>query len=153
MYPFLLTLHSWLRWIVVLVAALALARAWLGWLGKQGWTPADDRLGMFLTIALDMQVLVGLLLYAFLSPLTASAFQDLGAAMSNGAVRYWAVEHVGLMLVAVVLAHVGRALSKRAGDAVRRHRLAALFYTLAVLAVLAAIPWPFLSFGRPLVRL
>jgi hypothetical protein len=74
--------------------------------------------------------------------------------MSNTVLRYWAVEHILLMIVAVFLVHAGRATSKRAQAAAQKHRRAAIFFGLATLAILVAIPWPFFSYyGRPLIRL
>lgn len=153
MYALLLTIHSLLRWVVVILAVVAVIRAFIGWLGKKEWALLDSRLGLFLSSSVDLQLLLGLILYVFLSPTTKAAFQDFGAAMSNGVTRYWAVEHIGLMVVALVLIHVGRSLSKRAEEAVAKHRRAAIFFGLATLAILLAIPWPFLDYGRPLIRL
>jgi hypothetical protein len=102
----------------------------------------------------DVQLLLGLLLYFVFSPLTTVALKDFGAAMSNPVQRFFAVDHVVAMVIAVVLAHVGRALSRRAADAQGKHRLAAILYGLAVLAIVLAIPWPFeTGVGRPLLRL
>ena len=39
----------------------------------------------------------------------------------------------------------------KTGNDVRRHKLAAIFFTLALLAILASIPWPALPYGRPLL--
>jgi hypothetical protein len=57
------------------------------------------------------------------------------------------------VLVAVVLAHIGRAHSRKAATLVARHRNAFIFYGLAIVAVLVAIPWPFMAHARPLFRL
>jgi hypothetical protein len=153
MYLVVLTLHSYVRWIVVILAIAAVVRALGGWLGRKEWTALDRRLGVFFSSSMDLQLLLGLTLYIFLSPSTHTAFQNFGAAMSNEVLRYWSLEHIGLMLVAVVLAHVGGALSKRAEAARAKHRQAAVFFGLAILIVLFAIPWPFLPYGRPLIRL
>lgn len=153
MYSILLTLHSLLRWIVVILAVVTVMRALAGWFGKKQWTAMDGRLGMFSSVSVDLQFLLGLALYIFLSPLTKQAFQDFGAAMSNGLLRYWAVEHIFWMVLALILMHVGRASSKRAEGSTRKHRRVAIFFGLATLAILFAIPWPFLSYGRPLIRL
>ena len=153
MYPIMLTLHSILRWVVLIVAIVAVVRALVGWLGKNEWTALDDTLGTMLSGSMDLQVLLGIILYIFLSPFTKSVFQDFGAAMSDGRLRYWSVEHVFLMIVALVLIHAGRATSKRAEEATKKHRLAFIFFGLATLAILIAIPWPFYSYGRPLLRL
>jgi hypothetical protein len=149
----MLTLHSILRWVVLIVAIVAVIRALVGWLGKKEWTALDDTLGIMLSGSMDLQVLLGIILYIFLSPFTKSVFQDFGAAMSDGLLRYWSVEHVFLMIAALVLIHAGRATSKRAEEAPKKHRLAFIFFGLATLAILIAIPWPFYSYGRPLLRL
>jgi hypothetical protein len=96
-------------------------------------------------------VLLGLLLYLFLSPFTSLAFDDFGAAMRNSALRFWAVEHVLGMLIGIALAHIGRARIARAAAA-RKHRLAAIFFGLALLAILVSIPWPGMPNGRELFR-
>ncbi|MCB0217840.1 MAG: hypothetical protein H6648_09990 [Caldilineae bacterium] len=143
-----LVLHSLLRWAVVVLLALALLSALRGWLGRRSWSPSDDKLGRFLTMSADLQLLLGLLLYA-ISPITVKARADMGAAMADAQLRYWSVEHFSLMLVAIVLIHVGRARSRRAIDAVLKHKQAAIFFGLAALALLVGVPWPFLPNGRP----
>jgi hypothetical protein len=112
-----------------------------------------DRWGLILLISLDLQLLIGLLLYFALSPFTAEALRDFGAAMRNPPLRFFAVEHVTLMLAAVVLVHVGRVMGRKAvtTDAKRIRSLAS--FGLALLLMLLAIPWPGLAAGRPLFRL
>src|SRR5512145_3312756 len=144
MYSFVLTLHSYVRWAVLLLAVIVVVRAFVGWFGRKDWEGMDNRLGMLFTVCIDVQFLLGLALYLFLSPITTSAFQNFGAAMSNTATRYWLVEHAAPMLVAIVLAHVGRTVAKRAPTAQAKHRRTAIYFGLALLAILIAIPWPFL---------
>ncbi len=147
-----LYLHSYTRWLVIIFALLAIGRAFLGWFGRRPWTVVDSRLGLLFTISFDIQVLVGAILYFFLSPLTTAALRNFGAAMKNDLFRFFSVEHMAIMLVAAVIAHAGRALSRKASSDQGRFKRAAIFYTLAIVLVLAAIPWPSLSFGRPLLR-
>jgi hypothetical protein len=151
MYSSILLLHSWLRWIVIIAGLLAFARAVSGASGRKSWTPADDRAGFWFSTALDVQFVLGLLLYFFLSPFTAAALDDFGAAMKNPGLRYFAVEHVFGMLIGLALVHVGRVRARKA-DSLRRHKVAAIFFGLALVAMLAAIPWPGTPNGRPLVR-
>lgn len=102
-------------------------------------------------ILLDLQMLVGLLLYFWLSPLTVAALQDFGGAMRSPMLRYFAIEHVVGMIIAIALAHIGRARVRKAPEH-RRARTAAIFYGLALAAILISIPWPGLPVGRPLFR-
>lgn len=150
MYPILLMLHSILRWLVLIAGLLAAGKAIAGWLGRGPWTRLDDRLGLSFIVSLDVQLLLGLILYV-LSPLTLAAFQDFGAAMRDPGLRFFALEHAFWMIVGIVLAHVGRALSRRTAEATGRHQRAAILFGLALLAILWAIPWPWLEgVGRPL---
>ena len=103
-------------------------------------------------VGLDLQLLLGLALYVGLSPITRTALQDFGAAMQTGASRFWAVEHPALMLLAVVLAHVGRSATRYAGSD-RAGARARLWFGLSLLALLLATPWPFMPNGRPWFRL
>ncbi len=148
MYNAVLILHSFVRWLVIVIGIVAFVRAFRGLYGKEMWTPADDRVGMAFTMSMDVQVLLGLLLYVFFSPLTRIIFRDFGAAMANAGTRFFAVDHIFLMIVALVLAHVGRAASRRAQAAAAKHRRAAIFFGLALLLILVSIPW-----SRPLLRL
>jgi hypothetical protein len=152
MYSAVLLAHSWIRWIA-LVAAVGTVLAAL-----RIRIPADrsaaDRWSLIAMAALDLQMLLGLLLYFALSPFTAEALKDMSAAMQNPQLRFWAVEHVSSMFVAVVLAHVGRALVRRANTtpvAVRRRLL--ICFGLAAILMIVGTPWPGFANGRPLFRL
>jgi len=148
MYPIVLGLHNITRWIILIVGIVAVVRAFMGWLGKRPWTDLDNKLGLFFTISMDVQLLLGLLLYVVLSPITTAAFSDFGAAMADPTTRFWLVEHIFTMVIAVILAHVGRTLSKKAVVDVAKHQRAAIFFALAIIFVLSGIPWfrPLLPF-------
>ncbi len=152
MYTFLLSLHSILRWLVLLAAVAAIVLAFSGWFGRKEWTKRDNAVGAAFTGLLDLQILVGMILYGFVSPITSAAFSTFGAAMKDRVLRFWAVEHIFMMAIAVALVHVGRVLGKKAPDSVTRHKKTAIFFLIALLVMLAAIPWPGLATGRPLFR-
>lgn len=152
MYSLTLLAHSWLRWLVLAAALVAVVRAFNGRRGGV-WSPADDRAGRLFTTLLDLQLLVGLLLYFVLSPFMATVREQAGEAMRNDAMRYWLVEHPVGMLVALVLAHVGRVRIRKNADPRRKHRLALIFFGLALLAAALSLPWPGTATGRPLFRM
>src|SRR5581483_7392286 len=80
MYNSVLWLHSWLRWAVLVAGAFAWIRAIRGYTGRRPWLPIDDLWGFTFSIVLDVQFVVGLALYIFLSPITKMAFQNMAAA-------------------------------------------------------------------------
>lgn len=151
MYFSALWLHSWLRWAILLLGLIAVVRA-IGGRSGRPWSNSDNAVGKWFIITLDVQFLIGLLLYFVLSPITQVVFADFGAAMRNAGLRFWAVEHLVGMVIAVALAHVGRARIKKASGDHRRHTLAATFYGIALIILLASIPWPGMPAGRMLFR-
>jgi hypothetical protein len=73
---------------------------------------------------------------------------NMQAAMQSDELRRILVEHIPLMLLAVVFVHIGTLGARRAGDDRGRFRRSALWFTLTALVLLVAIPW-----WRPLLRL
>ncbi|MFV0268576.1 MAG: hypothetical protein ACK5HT_15730 [Draconibacterium sp.] len=141
MYTGLLHAHNGFRWLVLLALVVSVVLAISGWLGKREWKKTDNLFNLILVIFTDLQFLVGLVLYAFVSPITKAAFQNFGAAMKNPDLRFYTVEHILLMVVALVLIHIGRSKSKKASSPEKKHRTAAIFYTLSLVLILAGIPW------------
>lgn len=141
MYTGLLHSHNLFRWLVLIILVIAVVMGLAGWFGKKEWTKKDNIAGLLLTIFIDIQFLIGIILYAFVSPLTKAAFADFGAAMKNTTLRFYAVEHLLLMVIALVLVHIGRAKSKKAIASWKKHRTAVIFYGIALIVILLAIPW------------
>ena len=141
MYTFILAVHNIMRWIVIVLAIIALVRAYWGWFGKREWSLTDRKVGMYFSISMDVQLLLGLILYFGLSPITRAAIQNIGAAMAEAGLRFFALEHLLVMLLAVIVVHIGTALSRKADDSMAKHRRAAIWFTLAVLLILVGMPW------------
>ena len=152
MYDLLLFAHSWLRWLVLLAVLMAVARAAGGVSTRRPWTPVDDRAGMWMTASLDLQMLIGIVLYGFLSPVTKSAFVDMAAAMRAAPIRFFLVEHPVGMIVAIALAHVGRVRVRKAATSEAKHKTALIFFGLALVVLLLSIPWPIGPGARSLFR-
>jgi hypothetical protein len=149
MYSLIVPVHSLLRWVVLLAGLVAVVRGIAGW-NRPRWTPGDGRAGMLFVAALDLQLLLGLLLYLFFSPVVRTAFSNIAVAMRASEYRFFVADHPGGMLVAIVLAHIGRVRTKKATPDSAKHRAAAVFYGLALLLILLSIPWPGMPAGRPL---
>src|SRR6185295_876379 len=150
MYSVVLTLHSWIRWIA-LVAAVGVTLAAIR--GKvDGARSIADRWGLVAMMTLDLQMLLGLMLYFGLSPNMREILNHFGESMKRADTRFYAVEHIATMLIAIVLAHVGRVLARKAPTpAAKRTRLLVTF-GLATLLILVGMPWPGRPGGRDLFR-
>ena len=148
LYPILLSFHNIMRWAIVVLGLIVLARSYIGWFGKHQYTETDRKAGVFYSVALDIQLLLGFFLY-FISPLTKGAFANILAFIGNLGTRaaFFGMEHEIAMILAVVLAHVGSILSRKPRQGDGQFRQAAIWYTLSFLLILIGMPW-----SRPPLR-
>lgn len=126
MYQILKSAHSGWRYLVLILLVLAIIQALAGWLGKKPYTEGNRKINLFTLIFVHTQILIGLVLY-FLSPLV------------EAGVRYWKMEHIGMMIFAAVLVTIGNARSKKGTDAAVKHRSVALYFGLALIIIVASI--------------
>ena len=152
-YGVVLVAHSWLRWLVLALGLALLTLTLRGWRNAgDAWPRGIERLRKGFLAALDTQLLLGIALYALLSPLSRTGLSDLGAAMGDPVLRFYTIEHLVGMVTAVTVAHVGSRLAVRA-DRPNRCRALVATQALWLLITLASIPWPGLPYGRPLLRI
>jgi hypothetical protein len=127
-------LHSGFRFVVLVLVLLAIIQSLVGWLGRKTYSKGNRSLNLFAMISAHTQFLLGLILY-FISP-----FVQFGSnTMKEATTRYWTVEHIAMMLFAIVLITIGHSKSKKATLPEAKHRAIAIFYLLAVLIIVVAI--------------
>ncbi|HMQ63947.1 MAG TPA: cytochrome B [Flavilitoribacter sp.] len=142
MYVILRQAHSGLRWVILLLIVAAIVQAWNKWQKKSPFEPKKQRLALFALIVTHLQLLLGVILY-FVSPKVA-----FGANMMKDPVtRFFSVEHVTLMALAVALITMGYSRSKRSAPDAKGFKILALFYLAGLVLLLAGIPWPFRNLG------
>lgn len=134
MYSTFLILHSVIRYFVLIMLIVLVFKSLAGWMGKSAYTPGDNKISLFTLIFTHTQFLVGICLY-FMSPFV----QFSSETMKDPFARYWTVEHVSMMLIAVVLITVGRSTSKKISDAVARHKRLFILNVIALVIILAGI--------------
>jgi hypothetical protein len=149
----LLTLHSLLRWAILAAMVALIWRAASGWRQGRAWNPLDASVTKAWVGLIDLQIVVGLILYFVASPMAAIARQAFGAAMKDRTLRFFAVEHPVMALLVAIVAHATSVMARRAADDSTRFRRLLIGGVVSVLIVIVLIPWPFLSYGRPLFRL
>lgn len=146
----ILVLHNILRWAVLLFGLWTIFSAMSGIINKRNYTIADGRSNLFFMISCDIQLLLGLVLYY-----SNSWFERLKepGTMKDTYTRFFSLEHGLLMIIALILVHVGRVSVKKAPTPAAKHKRTLLFFGLAIVLILAAIPWPFREvIARPLWR-
>lgn len=130
-YEILKNAHSGWRYVVIILLLIAVINAVMGWMGNKSYTEGNRKLNVFTLISAHIQLVFGVILY-FLSPLTKGP-------MADAMYRYWKVEHVVMMVIAIVLITIGNAKSKKGMDGVAKHKSIAIFFGIALIIIVVAI--------------
>lgn len=148
MYQGLLHTHNLLRWVILIFLLLSIFRQMTA--GNQPFGKRDKAFGLPLLIAAHLQLLIGV--YQWFSRMGLNFIQENGmsAVMKDSVMRFWAIEHPLLNLIAIILITIGYGQRKSRHTARVQHRRALILYFIALIAILLAVPWPFREvIGRP----
>ena len=139
---YFLPIHNILRWAVLLFGLWAVLKALSGVFSKRNYNGSDNKVGLFFMISCDIQLLFGLILY-----FNGEWFGQLKSAtkevMKNNVLRYFAVEHALMMIIAWLLVHIGRSMVKRGDNDAQKHKRSLIYFGIAIIIILLMIPWPF----------
>jgi hypothetical protein len=130
----LVILHSLNRFVLLALLLVVLYKSLMGWLNKSAYSNADDKLSLALFISTHTQLLLGLILY-FVSPIVIFS----GASMKDPIARYWLVEHLTGMLIAIVLITMARITAKKLTEGTAKHKRLFIFNLIALVIIIAII--------------
>jgi cell division protein FtsW (lipid II flippase) len=111
------------------------------WRSNVNYSEGDRKINLFTMISMHVQLLLGLALF------TMSGRVDFSQ-MKDAMFRFFSVEHTTMMVIAIALVTIGHAKSKKAADDAKKHKTIFIYYLIALLLVLVAIPWPFRGWGN-----
>ena len=138
MYNGLVHLHSTLRWVIILLLLWNIIKLFGGTnsLKQSKW----------LLISSHIMLLLGLGQY-FIGDKGLALFKTYGAeVMKTASLRFWAVEHITGMILAIILITVGHISLKKSGNT----KKTAMLYLIAFILIMLMVPWPFReAIGRP----
>lgn len=132
--------HSGLRWLVLGLLLYAIYNA-IG-KNKSSYEKKDKMVNLFAMISLHVQLLLGLILY-FISPKVSFA----SGWMKDAALRFYGMEHLIGMLIAIVIVTIGRKIAEKQESPAQKNKKIAIWYTLGFVLIIASIPWPFRGLG------
>lgn len=130
----LVSAHSGLRWIALILLLLAIYNAFTA----KNYEKKHRLVNMFAMISLHTQLLIGLALY-----FSSAKVQFTEGWMKVALYRFYGMEHLMGMIIAIVLVTIGHSKSKKATESAAKFKAIKLWYVLALILILAFIPWPF----------
>jgi hypothetical protein len=136
----LLSLHSGLRWLVLVTLFITIGRAARGYVTNAIFTPPDNALRHWTATLAHIQLVIGMTLY-LRNPLLLKYS------------LFFRVIHIACMFSAVIVLTIGSAMAKRKTTPREKFRTILIWYTISLLIILTAIPWPLSPLAsRPLLR-
>ncbi|MDD2793796.1 MAG: hypothetical protein PHD73_11500 [Sediminibacterium sp.] len=147
----LLHLHNFLRWVILLLVVYSLLKAYAGWKGKKAFAPGDKKTWLFAMIAGHITLLLGLYQVAFgRYGMFTTTLPEGTSVMKDRFFRFFWVEHPVMMILAIVFITLGHGMAKKQVADDVKYKKAFLFFLLALIFILAGVPWPFREIiGRP----
>ena len=151
MYTGLVHLHNFLRWAIIILLFLNIVRHVIA--QNKPFTSADKKLGLLLMIAAHTTLLLGL--YQYFTGSTGFALikeYGMSEVMQNSVYRFWAIEHITGMLIAIILITIGRGVAKKPLSDDKKHKKSLFFFLAALIIILLSVPWPWRveGIGRPI---
>lgn len=152
MYSILLSTHSLVRWLVLISLLVAIFQAYKGWLGSKPFTKSDNIVRNATVTITHIQFVLGIVLYC-ISPVVRYFLGYFKTAVHQREIRFFGMEHITMMLIAVVLITIGSMKSKKQPTDKQRFKTIAIWFTIALIIILASIPWQFSPLiSRPYFR-
>ncbi|MBE9490962.1 MAG: hypothetical protein IMY67_11750 [Bacteroidetes bacterium] len=134
-------LHSYWAYLAVLILIIATINALIKFIGKKEFHAKDFRISLFTLIVMHLQLLLGIVLFFASDYLSLISDMGMGAVMKDSTLRSNIIEHPFTMILAVVLITIGYSKQKKKLTSTSKFKTITIFYTLALLLVLAKIPW------------
>ncbi len=139
MYSTFLALHNILRWLVIFSMLFALIMSVQGLMTKRAYGKMD-KLGRIISVSfVHLQLIIGLALYGWLSPIMKQFMKE--GAGGNEQISFLGISHFAGMLLAVIAVTVGSSVAKRAATDQAKFKKVAIWFTVAFILILVAIPW------------
>lgn len=133
--------HSGLRWVVLILLLTAIFRAFAR--KNSGiYEKGDKMINLFAMVLVHIQVTLGIIM-----TFTSGKMSYSEGWMKNPMYRFFGMEHILMMVIAAVVLTIGRRKAENAQNLNKRHQIIARWYTIALIIILAGIPWPFRNLG------
>lgn len=152
MYQSLLFCHSALRWFVLVSLLYSIFRAYKGYNLKRPFTKTDNSVRHWTATIAHIQLTLGILIYVQ-SPIVKYFWKNFTEGIKNTDIAFFGILHILFMLFAIVLITIGSALAKRKQNDSDKFKTMLFWFSIALLIIFIAIPWPFSPLAnRPYFR-
>jgi len=132
--------HSGLRWLLLAFLLIAIISHFVGRKKGLSYNKNHKKYALFALILTHIQLVIGFILYFKGNK---HVFTEDTMSITN--LRFYSVEHLAGMLIAIILITIGYSSAKRLKEDRLKFKKIFTFYLIGLILILASIPWPFRS--------
>ncbi len=149
----LLHLHNLLRWVILVLLLISIVKAYTGWQSKKIFQPGDKKIWLFTMIAGHITLLIGIYQVLFgRYGILSQSLPEGTSVMKDKFFRFYWIEHPFTMILGIIFLTLAHGMAKKAVPDPVKYRKAFWFFLIALVLILAGIPWPGREIvGRPLM--
>lgn len=152
MYQTLTFYHNFMRWLVLASLLFAIYRAYKGYFSKATFSKIDNAVRHWTATIAHVQLMIGMVLY-FQSPIIKYFMANFKEAIKTLDLLFFGLIHGSLMLTAIVIITIGSAKAKRKPNDYEKFKTMLIWFSIALIIIFIAIPWPFSPLAnRPYYR-
>lgn len=133
MYKVLIDIHVWTSILFVLVALIVCIKSFNGLYFNKVYTTNNKRLEILFIILLYMGLVLGFVLYFFINAQSKQKMLTLEESMENASAKFWAIEHFCIMLLALIIAQIGKIFTGKNISDKYKFKYALFYYGLATI--------------------
>jgi len=134
-YTFAFSVHVYISALTLAAGIVTIILSVRGLVRNAGYGGIERWSSLVFYIALYLQLILGFLIYVTLRSSLTGPLWEVPDTENDASLRFWAIEHIALMIFALFLTQLGRIFIRRTGAAHRKFR-ASLFYYGTSLALI-----------------
>lgn len=138
MYDVVIGFHYLISSVFLIIAVVLITWAVRGWVRSLEFTPAFSKLSYYFNLLLYIQLFTGVFLYFFLKNEVEISGISLEQAINQSNIKFWVIEHVSLMLFALLISQIGRLFIKQISSGRSKYRAASFYYGISFIAVIVS---------------
>jgi hypothetical protein len=145
----LLLAHSLLRYIILALCIIVIYQSFIGFSQKKNFSIQNNKMSLALLISTHTMLLIGLIQYfTGANGFNLIKLNGMAVVMKDATSRFFAVEHITVMIIATILIQIGRSMTKKLIPDVQKHKSLFWYTLIALILILSRIPWPFMQMGQ-----
>lgn len=138
-YSFAFSIHIFISTITLLAGIGTILMSVHGLVRKREYGKGDKAVSLIFNVALYFQLILGFLIYYLLRTALEGPMWEVPDTQNDASLRFWAIEHIALMIFALFLTQLGRVFIKKSKVPFRKFRASLFYFGTSLLLIVFSV--------------